>query len=205
MLTFVFGINNTVVKISKWRNTKLKIVAMVGTNRKDSYNMHLVKYMQARYTDKLEIEILPIDQLPMYNQDNEMDPPALVIEIREKIKNSDGILFATPEYNASISAVLKNAIDWFSRVEKVMINKPAMIVGASMGALGTVKAQMQLRQILNAPGVSTLTLPGNEVFVGSVHEKIDQNGVLTDESTIQFIDMVIENYIDWIEKTKVYS
>ncbi|AXI08584.1 NADPH-dependent FMN reductase [Oceanobacillus zhaokaii] len=183
----------------------MKIVAMVGTNRKGSYNMHLVKYMQARYTDKLEIEILPIDQLPMYNQDNEMDPPALVKEIREKIKNSDGILFATPEYNASISAVLKNAIDWFSRVEKVMINKPAMIVGASMGALGTVKAQMQLRQILNAPGVSTLTLPGNEVFVGSVHEKIDQNGVLTDESTIQFIDMVIENYIDWIEKTKVYS
>ncbi|RDW18067.1 NADPH-dependent FMN reductase [Oceanobacillus arenosus] len=183
----------------------MKIVAMVGANRKDSYNMHLVKYMQKRYTDKLEIEILPIDQLPMYNQDDEMDPPALVKEIREKIKNSDGILFATPEYNASISAVLKNAIDWFSRVEKVMINKPAMIVGASMGALGTVKAQMQLRQILNAPGVSTLTLPGNEVFVGSVHEKIDQNGVLTDEPTIQFIDMVIDNYIDWIEKTKVYS
>src|SRR5690606_31006949 len=113
----------------------------------------------------------------------------IVIELREKIKLSDGILFATPEYNASIPGLLKNAIDWFSRVEKVMVGKPAMIIGASQGALGTVKAQLQLRQILNAPGVSTLTLPGNEVYVGSVHEKI-KDGKLIDEPTIEFIDSV---------------
>jgi len=183
----------------------MKIVAMVGSNRKESYNMKLVKFMQERYAGNIDIEILPIDQLPFYNQDIEMDAPELVKDIRVKIKESDGILFATPEYNGTISAVLKNAIDWFSRVEQVMINKPAMIVGASMGALGTVKAQLQLRQILNAPGVGTLTLPGNEVFVGSVHEKIDENGNLTDEGTVQFIDSVVKNFENWVTNTKVHN
>ncbi|MFD1849885.1 NADPH-dependent FMN reductase [Oceanobacillus bengalensis] len=183
----------------------MRIVALVGSNRKDSYNMKLTTFMQNRYANKLELEILPIDHLPFYNEDDELNPPEIVKEIREKIKESDGILFATPEYNASIPAVLKNAIDWFSRVEKVLIGKPAMIVGASQGALGTVKAQLQLRQILNAPGVSTLTLPGNEVYVGSVHEKMDENGNLMDEATIQFIDTVVNNYIAWVEKTVVYE
>ncbi|MCM3399273.1 NAD(P)H-dependent oxidoreductase [Oceanobacillus profundus] len=181
----------------------MKIVAMVGSNRKESYNMKLVQFMQNRYAGKVDIEILPIDQLPMYNEDDELNPPEVVKEIRAKIIASDGILFATPEYNGSISGMLKNAIDWFSRVEKVMVKKPAMIVGASMGALGTVKAQLHLRQILNAPGVATLTLPGNEVFVGSVHEKIDAQGNLTDEPTVQFIDSVVTNFVSWTESFKV--
>jgi len=182
----------------------MKIVAMVGSNRKESYNMKLTKFMQQRYSGKLDIEILPIDKLPMYCEDDELDPPEVVKEIRAKIKESDGILFATPEHNASIPALLKNAIDWFSRVEKVMIGKPAMIVGASMGKLGTVKAQLQLRQILNSAGVSTLTLPGNEVYVGAAHEKIE-DGKLTDEPTIEFIDSVIDNFTKWIEKNVVYE
>lgn len=181
----------------------MKIVAMVGSNRKESYNMKLVRYMQERYVNDVEIEILPIDELPFYNQDHELDPPELVKIMREKIKESDGILFATPEYNASISAVLKNAIDWFSRVEFVLVDKPTMIVGASMGILGSVKAQLQLRQILNANNVSARVLPGNEVYVGAVHEKIDENGNLIHEPTVQFIDNVMKNYIQWIEKTVV--
>lgn len=181
---------------------QMKIAALVGSNRKDSYNKLLVKYMKEKYAGKLDIDILPIDELPFYNQDKEMDPPAIVEDLRERIKNSDGILFATPEYNASISGMLKNAIDWFSRVDLVMVNKPAMIVGASMGAMGTVKAQIQLRQILNAPGVGTLTLPGNEVFVGSVQNKMDEQGNLTDEQTVQFIDNVVDNYVQWIKRVE---
>ncbi|WP_085992904.1 NADPH-dependent FMN reductase [Oceanobacillus senegalensis] len=183
----------------------MKIVAMVGSNRRESYNMMLTKYMQNRYADKVEIEILPIHELPFYNQDDELNPPEIVNILREKIKESDGVLFATPEYNASIPAVLKNAIDWFSRVEAVLVNKPAMIVGASMGALGTVKAQLQLRQILNAVNVSTMTLPGNEVYVGSVHEKVDEEGNLTDEATVEFIDSVMDNFVNWVEKSVNYA
>ena len=125
----------------------MKIVAMVGSMSKESNNKKVVKFMQKRYKDKLDIEILSIDKLPMYNQDIELNPPELVVDLREKIKSSDGILFATPEYNHSIPAVLKNAIDWFSRVEPVLIGKPSMVIGATMGNLGTVRAQVHLRQI----------------------------------------------------------
>lgn len=98
--------------------------------------------------------------------------------------------------------MLKNAIDWFSRVDLVMVNKPGMVVGASMGVLGTVKAQLQLRQILNSRGVGVLTLPGNEVLIGSVQNKMDEQGNLTDEQTIDFLDSVVHNFIEWCDTLK---
>jgi chromate reductase, NAD(P)H dehydrogenase (quinone) len=178
----------------------LKIVALVGSNRKESLNKKLAVYMQDRYQMTAEIEILPIEKLPMYNQDDELTLPEIVTEIKKKVAGSDGVLFVTPEYNHSIPAFLKNAIDWFSRVDKVMVNKPVMIVGSSPGALGTARAQMHLRQILNSPGISALTLPGNEVFIGAVHEKLDESGKLVHEPTVQFMDTVMDNYIKWIKK-----
>ncbi len=178
----------------------MKIVALVGSMSEESNNRKIVEFMKERYKDDLEIEILPIERLPMYNQDIELDPPEIVQELRKKIKESDGILFATPEYNHSIPAVLKSAIDWFSRVERVMINKPSMVVGATLGNLGTVRAQVHLRQILNSGGVATLNLPGNEVFINSVHEKLDKDGNLIDEPTIEYLDKVVKNFIDWVKK-----
>ncbi|MDQ1004054.1 chromate reductase [Neobacillus niacini] len=180
----------------------MKIAVLVGSNRKESLNKKLAVYMQNRYQKTAEIEILPIEKLPMYNQDDELTPPEIVTEIKKKVAESDGVLFVTPEYNHSIPAFLKNAIDWFSRVDKVLAGKPVMIVGSSPGVLGTARAQMHLRQILNSPGISALTLPGNEVFIGAVHEKLNESGNLVHEPTIQFIDTVIENYINWIKKTK---
>jgi NAD(P)H-dependent FMN reductase len=180
----------------------MKISVLVGSNRKESYNKKLALFMQKRYQMQVEIDILPLEDLPMYNQDDELSPPASVIEIRKKILESDGILIATPEYNHSIPGFLKNAIDWLSRVEKVMVRKPVMIVGASGGVLGTARAQMHLRQILNSPGVAALTLPGNEVFIGGVQDKMDESGTLIHVPTVQFLDSVVNNYIDWVEKTK---
>lgn len=180
----------------------MKIAAFVGSNRKESLNKKLTIFMQERYKDQFEMDILPLEELPMYNQDEEFNPPEIVNDIRRRIKACDGLLFATPEYNHSISGFLKNGLDWFSRVEKVMVNKPAMIVGVSAGAMGTVKAQMHLRQILNSTGVGAVTLPGNEVFIGSALEKFDENGRFTHEQTIDFLDNVVKNYIDWINKIK---
>lgn len=180
----------------------MKIIAIVGSISKDSNNKKLVQFMKERYKEKLDIEILPIEKLPMYNEDIENDAPEVVRELREQIRKSDGILFATPEYNHSIPGVLKNAIDWFSRVDKVMIDKPSFIVGVSMGNLGTVKAQIHLRQILNSGGVATINLPGNEVFIGTIQDKIDENGNLIDEGTIKYLDLVVENFINWVEKIK---
>lgn len=180
----------------------MKIVAIVGSNRKESFNKKLTLFIQRRYKEKAEIEILPIEKLPMYNQDDELTPPEIVTEIKNKVLQSDGVLIATPEYNHSIPAFLKNALDWFSRVDKVMVKKPVMIVGATPGVLGTVRAQVHLRQILNSPGIGALTLPGNEVFIGNINEKLDASGELIHESTIQFLDSVIDNFIEWAEKIK---
>jgi NAD(P)H-dependent FMN reductase len=180
----------------------MKIVAIVGSNRKESFNKKLTLFIQKRYKERVDIEILPIEKLPMYNQDDELTPPEIVTEIKNKVLQSDGVLIATPEYNHSIPAFLKNALDWFSRVEKVMVNKPVMIVGATPGVLGTVRAQVHLRQILNSPGVGALTLPGNEVFIGNINEKLDASGDLIHQPTIQFLDSVMNNFIGWAEKVR---
>jgi len=180
----------------------MKIVAIVGSISEKSNNKKLAQFMKERYKDKIEIEILSLKDIPMYSEDNELDPPSVVKEIKNKIKASDGILIVTPEYNHSIPGVLKNALDWFSRVDRVMVDKPTMIVGASMGTLGTVKAQIHLRQILNSGGVAALTLPGNEVLIGSIQDKMNDKGNLTDESTIKFLDKVVVNFLEWADKVK---
>lgn len=180
----------------------MKIIALVGSIRKASYNQKVTEYIKQRYAGKFEVEIYPLQEIPIFNQDFELDPPAIVKDLKEKILASDGVLIATPEYNHSIPGVLKNVLDWTSRGEKVLDHKPVMVVGASMGALGTIRAQIHLRQILQAAGVNNLLLPGNEVLIGAVHTKMDETGKLTDESTINFLDIVMENFTEWIQKHK---
>ncbi|RHW33396.1 NAD(P)H-dependent oxidoreductase [Lysinibacillus yapensis] len=178
----------------------MKVAAIVGSIRQDSYNLKLAKHIQARYADQFDVEILDLTPLPMYNQDIELDPPQEVLDFKEKVKEADAVLWVTPEYNASIPGVLGNAIDWLSRVDKVMIGKPSIIMGSSMGNLGSVKAQMHLRDILFASGLNSPVLRGNEVYVGAVHQKFDENGNLVDEATIAFLDGVIANFQDWMRQ-----
>ncbi len=175
----------------------MKVVALVGSIRKESYNLQLATYIQKKYQNQFELEILNLRELPLYDQDIENNPPSVVTEFKGKVANADAVLWVTPEYNGTVPGVLVNAIDWLSRVDKVMIGKPSWIMGASMGNLGTVKAQMHLRDILFSPGISSPLLPGNEVYVGAVHTKFDQEGNLTDESTVQFLDTVVDNFINW--------
>lgn len=175
----------------------MKIAAIVGSIRKESYNLQLAKHVQKRFKDQLDIEILDLAPLPIFNQDIELDPPQEVIDFKQKVKEADAVLWVTPEYNATIPGVLGNAIDWLSRVDKVMNGKPSIIMGSSMGILGSVKAQMHLRDILFAPGLNSPVLGGNEVYVGVAHEKFDAEGNLADQGTIKFIDSVMANFQEW--------
>ena len=177
----------------------MKVVAIVGSIRKESLNLQLAKHIQARFADKFEVEVLDIAPLPMYNQDIELDAPKEVLDFKAKVKAADAVLWLTPEYNSTIPGVLGNAIDWMSRVDKVMDQKPSIIMGASMGALGTVKAQMHLRDILFASGLNSPLLPMNEVYVGAAHTKFNEHGELTDQATIEFIDTVIANFQEWMK------
>lgn len=126
----------------------MKVAIVVGSIRKQSYNMKLAEYLKLRYADQITFEIVGIRDLPHYDQDVELDPPAVVKDFKERIAAADAVLWITPEYNYSIPGVLKNALDWLSRVDKVMNGKPSWIMGASMGQLGTVRAQEHLRDIL---------------------------------------------------------
>ncbi|UHA72458.1 NADPH-dependent FMN reductase [Paenibacillus sp. 481] len=180
----------------------MKIVAIVGSIREKSLNLQLAQHIQKRYAETFELEILSLRDLPMYNQDIELDAPQAVIDFKAKVNAADAVLWVTPEYNSTIPGVLGNAIDWMSRVDKVMHGKPSIMMGASMGAMGTVKAQMHLRDILFASGLNSPLLPMNEVYVGSAHEKFDSEGHLTDEATISFLDTVIVNFMQWMKQFK---
>lgn len=178
----------------------MKIVVLVGSLRNNSYNKSLAIHIQERYKDKFESEILPIGELPLFNEDIESTPPKIVKELRKKIQESDGIMIVTPEYNHSVPGVLKNSLDWFSRVETVMVNKPSIIMGASTGKFGTVRCQAHLRLILNSTGVGAINLPGNEIQISNVEDKIDSKGKLIDEPTIKLLDRRMDSFIQWINK-----
>jgi chromate reductase, NAD(P)H dehydrogenase (quinone) len=177
----------------------MKIAAIVGSLRADSYNMRIARFMQEHFKDKLDIEIVRIDELPFFNQDIELDPPESVKTFKHKVNMADAVLWITPEYNYSIPGVTKNAIDWLSRVDKVMQGKPSWILGSSMGFLGSVRAQLHLREILFSPSIASPFYPGNEVYIGTAHEKFNEQGELIHEPTRHFLETVTTNFIEWME------
>ena len=136
----------------------LKLIAIVGTNSKRSTNRQLLQYMSKHFADKAEIELVEIKDIPMFNKPADRSVPELVSEIAEKIDAADGVLIGTPEYDHSIPAVLMNALAWLSYGIYPLLNKPVMITGASYGTLGSSRAQLQLRQILNAPEIKANVL-----------------------------------------------
>ena len=178
----------------------MNIVAIVGSIKRDSYNKKIAEFVKNRYSKDIEVDVLTLEDIPMYNEDEELDPPESVREMRERIKNSDGIIFFTPEYNYSIPGVLKNALDWISRVERVMIGKPSMTIGASQGILGTVKAQDHLKDIIDSPTIGAINLPGAEVYVTLVQNKFDPEGDLIDDNIINHLDSTIDKFIAWVKK-----
>jgi chromate reductase len=135
----------------------------------------------------MSLETFDLSPIPLYNEDVRATglPPA-VQELREKIAAADALLIATPEYNYGLPGVLKNAIDWASRPpDQPMNGKPLAMMGATPGILGTVRAQMNLRQLCVFLNMIPVNKP--EVLVGKAHEKIDAEGRLTDEATRKFI------------------
>ncbi|CAM3751562.1 NADPH-dependent FMN reductase [Erysipelothrix urinaevulpis] len=178
----------------------IKTVFLVGSLREKSYNMMIAKHIQKRYADRLEIEILDID-LPNYNQDLDMDGkrPEKVENFNAKVNEANAVFMITPEYNHGVSGVLKNAIDWVSRTPGLN-NKPGLVASSSMGATAGARGYNNLIQVLDT--MPMYLLPGNDIMIGSVHEKFDQDGNLIDEGTVQFIDLVVDKFIEFYNKVK---
>ena len=178
----------------------MKIVAIVGSLRKDSLNMQLVKTIEKRYSHLFEVEIADIGNLPYFNEDDEKTPSEVVQNFKKMITEADAVLISTPEFNWSISGVLKNALEWLSRVDKVRLaGKPVLPMGVSQGALGTVRAQLHLRQVLMSIQATTMPPAGNEIFIGSAGQKF-QDGELTDETTLKFLDQVVDKFVTFVKE-----
>jgi chromate reductase len=181
---------------------KISILGFAGSLRKGSYNKSLLKAAQEMVPENATLEVFDLERIPPFNQDLENQPPEKVKEFKTKIRAADAILIATPEYNYSIPGVLKNAIDNASRPygDNAFNGKPAAIMGASIGMLGTARAQYHLRQSMVFLNMYPLNQP--EVMVPFAQEKIDQNGRLTDQKTREKIKELLEVLVLWTKKLK---
>lgn len=177
-------------------NKSIRILGIAGSLRRDSYNKAALRAATQLVPEGSEIDIFEIDGIPGFNQDDEQDPPEKVVEFKKRIREADAILFVTPEYNYSVPGVLKNAIDWASRPygDNAWSGKPAAIMGASIGAIATARAQYHLRQMFVFLNVYAVNQP--EVMIGNAHEKFDAEGNLTDETTKGFIRQLLQKLVE---------
>lgn len=171
----------------------LKLIAIVGTNSKRSTNRQLLQYMQKHFADKAEIELVEIKDIPVFNKPADKQLPAEILEIAAKIEASDGVIIGTPEYDHSIPAVLMSALAWLSYGIYPLLNKPIMITGASYGTLGSSRAQLQLRQILNAPEIKANVLP-DEFLLSHSLQAFNQSGDLVDLDVIKKLDAIFDDF-----------
>jgi|SRR5436190_6435744 len=180
----------------------IKILGIAGSLRKGSYNQAALRAALELVPEGAEIDIYDIDGFPGFNQDLDQSPPAKVIEFKQKIREADAILISSPEYNYSIPGVLKNAIDWASRPygDSAWDGKPAAIMGASPGAVGTARMQYHLRQVMVFLNMFPLNKP--EVMIGHCADKFDANGTLIDENTKEYLRKMLQALADWTVRLK---
>jgi chromate reductase len=181
--------------------TTFKVLGFCGSLKQKSYNMIALKTAGDLMPASMKLEITTFDDLPIYNFDvQEKGFPATATRLREEVLAADALLFASPEYNWSVGAPLKNVIDWLSRFQpQPFNNKPAALFSCTTGPLGGSRGQYHLRQILVQLGVHWLVKP--EVFIGNSASKFT-DGKLTDETTRKFLSDQMIALEDWTKRVK---
>jgi chromate reductase len=177
------------------------VVVLVGSLRKESYNRKLAKALIALAPPQLKLEIVEIGSLELYNQDLDDKPTQAWTAFRDRVRRADAVLFVTPEYNRSVPAPLKNAIDVGSRPygSSVWDGKPGAIISASPGAVGGFGANHHLRQSLVFLNIPILQQP--EAYIAGVDKLLDEQGGIANESTKGFLGKFLTTFASWIERT----
>jgi chromate reductase len=185
--------NKTTIAMSTYQ-----IALIVGSIRKESLNRRFAEALIRLAPPEFSFNSVRIDDLPLYNPDDDERPPGPVVRLKQEISGADGVLFVTPEYNRSITSVLKNAIDHASRPygKSSWRGKPAGVVGISVGAVGTAVAQQQLRNILAYLDMPTLGQP--EAFIQFKEVLFDEDGGIG-ASSRQFLQSWMDLYVEWIK------
>ena len=177
-----------------------KIAVLVGSLRKDSFNLKVANIFKQIAPQSLSLDIIEIGDLPFYNEDIDTDtPPKSYDRFRQEIANCNGVIFVTPEYNRGLPAVIKNALDVGSRPygKSVWSKKPAAVISVSQGAIGGFGANHQLRQSFVFLDMPTLQQP--EAYIGNINNAFDENGNMN-EKTKEFLSAIINSYAHWVEK-----
>lgn len=179
----------------------LKIGVLVGSLRKESINLIFAKSLAHLAKDKMDFNFINLHDVPMYNEDLWENPPAGVVNLKKQVSSSDAILFVTPEYNRSFSPIIKNAIDWGTRPygDNSWNAKPAAIIGASPGAIGTAAAQNHLRSIVPVLGMPLMVQP--EMYLQFKADAFDASHNVTDARTKEFFDKFLVSFEEWIKRT----
>ncbi|MCD7098773.1 NADPH-dependent FMN reductase [Stenotrophomonas sp. MMGLT7] len=181
---------------------KYKVAVLVGSLRKQSINRKLALALEKLAGDKADFQYLEIGDIPLYDQDRDGDYPAQGTRLKQQIRAADAVLFVTPEYNRSIPGVLKNAIDTASRPygDSAFAGKPAAVIGASVGAIGTALAQQHLRNVLSYLDVAVLPQP--EAFIHFSDGLVADDGSVANEGTRKFLQGFVDAFVAWIGKQK---
>ncbi|MCT6894638.1 MAG: FAD-binding protein [Bombilactobacillus mellifer] len=177
----------------------MKLIGIVGTNAQHSYNRWLLQYIQQHFAAQFALDICEIKAIPMFNENHPAADPDSVTQLAQTIEGADGVIFATPEHNHSIPSALKSVIEWLSYRSHPLANKPVMIIGASYHPQGSSRAQLQLRQILDSPGVNALVLPGNEFLMGNAKTAFDAHRQIKDPATIDFLQQCLTEFLKFIQ------
>lgn len=183
-------------------DTQIRILGIAGSLRQQSFNRSTLREAAKLAPDGASIEIFELDGIPGFNQDEENNPPKKIVEFKRKIREADAILFVTPEYNYSVPGVLKNAIDWASRPygDSAWSGKPVAVMGASIGTIGTARAQYHLRQMFVFLDMFPVNQP--EVMIAGAAEKFDEEGNLKDDTAKDLIRKLLQNLVNWARKIK---
>ena len=178
----------------------IQILGIAGSLRRASYNRAALRAAMQLVPQEAALDIFELDGISGFNQDEEQNPPPKVIELKRRIREADAILIVTPEYNYSIPGVLKNAIDWASRPygDSAWNGKPVALMGASIGAIGTARAQYHLRQVFVFLNMFPINQP--EVMISNAGERFDAGGNLTDETTKKLIRQLLQSLADWTRR-----
>jgi chromate reductase, NAD(P)H dehydrogenase (quinone) len=179
--------------------SQYQIAVVVGSLRRESFNRQLANAVQTMAPAEFSFQQLRIDDLPLYNQDDDGNPAAAVKRLKSEIAAAQGLLFVTPEYNRSMPGVLKNAIDHASRPygQNAWAGKPGGVIGASIGGTGTAMAQQHLRNVLAYLDVPTLGQP--EAFVQVKDGFFDANGHIASDGSRKFIQSWVDRYVAWVK------
>lgn len=175
----------------------MKFVGIAGSNAEQSYNRQLIQYVQKAFPSLFELDVIDIKDVPMFSTSDDQTNTPFIQDVARRIQEADGIIIATPEHNFTIPPALKSLIEYMTYKVHPLEGKPVLIMGASYFTQGTSRAQLHLRQILEAPGSGAYVFPGNEFLLSNAKQAFDEQGNLKDQGTHNFLRSVLEKFMSF--------